>query len=335
MGARPTQSLVRSAYILIFAFMNIHAAPPILERLSALGDETRTRILALLERSELTVTELASVLQASQPTVSRHLKTLSVEGWVEARVDGRNRHYRMTPSLDEPARALWSIVRAEIGEGGVYADDTERAREVLKYRRLRSAEFFATAAERWDDVRRELFGSAAGLAPLLGLLEPDWTVADLGTGTGALAETLEPFVRRVIGVDRSEQMLDAARQRVRDLPGVELREGELESLPIEDGEVDLAILALVLHYVVDPPAVLGEVRRVLKPGGRLLLVDMRLHDRGGAYGEEMGHVWPGFEPERMESWLRDGGYDSVRLVPLPPDPDATGPLLFLASAINP
>jgi len=314
--------------------MNMTAAPPILERLSALGDETRARILALLERSELTVTELASVLQASQPTVSRHLKTLASEGWVEARVDGRNRHYRMTPSLDDPARALWSIVRDQIGEGGVYATDAERAREVLKYRRLRSAEFFATAAERWDDVRRALFGSAVGLTPLLGLLDPEWVVADLGTGTGALAEALAPFAGRVIGVDRSTQMLDAARQRVRDVANVELREGELEALPIADAEVDLAVLALVLHYVVDPPAVLGEVRRVLKPGGRLLLVDMRLHDRGGAYGEEMGHVWPGFEPERVESWLRDGGYRGVRLVPLPPDPDASGPLLFLASAIK-
>jgi len=326
---------VLSAHILIFAIMNITAAPPILERLSALGDETRARILALLERSELTVTELASVLQASQPTVSRHLKTLAGEGWVEARVDGRNRHYRMTPSLDEPARALWSIVRSEIGEGGVYAADSERAREVLKYRRLRSAEFFASAAERWDEVRKDLFGSAAGLTPLLGLLDEDWTVADLGTGTGALAETLAPFVGRVIGVDRSKQMLDAAKHRLRDAANVELREGELEALPVDDGEVDVAVLALVLHYVVDPPAVLAEVRRVLAPGGRLLLVDMRLHDRGGAYGQEMGHVWPGFESSRVEAWLRDGGYERVRIVPLPPDPDATGPLLFLASAINP
>lgn len=335
MGASPTQSLVRSAHILIFAIMNITAAPPILERLSALGDETRTRILALLERSELTVTELASVLQASQPTVSRHLKTLAGEGWVEARVDGRNRHYRMASSLDEPARALWAIVRAEIGEGGVYATDAERAREVLKYRRLRSAEFFASAAERWDEVRKELFGSAAGLTPLLGLLDEDWTVADLGTGTGALAETLAPFVSRVIGVDRSKQMLDAAKHRLGDASNVELREGELEALPIADGAVDVAVLALVLHYVVDPPAVLAEVRRVLGPGGRLLLVDMRPHDRGGMYGQEMGHVWPGFESGRVEAWLRDGGYERVRIVALPPDPDATGPLLFLASAINP
>jgi len=327
-----TQRVVPSANILIFAIMHTTSAPPILDRLSALGDETRSRILALLEGSEFTVTELSSVLQASQPTVSRQLKTLAAEGWVEARVDGRNRHYRMTPALDEPARGLWAIVRDEIGVGGIYATDAERAREVLKHRRLRSAEFFATAAERWDQVREELFGSAAGLTPLLGLLPGDWVVADLGVGTGSLSESLAPFVSRVIGVDRSAQMLEAAQHRLLMMDNVELREGELEALPIADGEVDVAVLALVLHYVVAPPSVLSEVRRVLKPGGRLLLVDMRLHDRGGAYGQEMGHVWPGFEPERVEGWLRDAGFDAVRVVPLPPDPDASGPLLFLASA---
>ena len=95
----------------VCVIMHTTTAPPILDRLSALGDETRTRLLALLERSELTVTELASVLHASQPSVSRHLKTLSDEGWVEVRVDGRNRHYRMTPDLDPSARAVWRIVR--------------------------------------------------------------------------------------------------------------------------------------------------------------------------------------------------------------------------------
>ncbi len=307
--------------------------PPILERLSALGDETRSRILALLERSEFTVTELATVLQASQPTVSRHLKTLAAEGWVEARADGRNRHYRMTPSLDEPARALWSIVRAEIGESGIYAADAERARPVLEQRRLRSAEFFASEAGRWDETRARLFGSAAGMTAMLGLVHADWVVADLGVGTGSLAEALAPFAARVIGVDRSAEMLAAAEHRLNRYHNVELRRGDLEELPVADGEVDLAVLGLVLHYVVDPPAVLAEANRVLRPGGRLLLVDMRRHDRGTAY-EEMGHVWPGFEDERVEAWLDDAGFDAVRVVPLPPDPEAQGPLLFLASAVK-
>ncbi|MSR20882.1 MAG: metalloregulator ArsR/SmtB family transcription factor [Gemmatimonadetes bacterium] len=315
--------------------MNMTTAPPILERLSALGDETRARILALLERSELTVTELASVLQAPQPGVSRHLKTLAAEGWVEARAQGRNRHYRLAPDLDEPARALWRIVRKEIGGSGIYAADAERARGVLERRRLRSAEFFAQAAERWDEVREQLFGPSANLLPMLGLLQEDWVVADLGVGTGALAETLAPFAARVIGVDRSEQMLAAARHRLGQTANVEIRRGDLERLPVADEELDVAVLALVLHYVVDPPAVLAEVRRALKPRGRLVLMDMRTHDRGPWYAEEMGHVWPGFEADQVRGWLVEAGFAHARVVPLPPSRDATGPLLFLASAVKP
>jgi len=311
--------------------MNTTVTSPILDRLSALGDETRARILALLERSELTVTELASVLQAPQPSVSRHLKTLAAEGWVEARVEGRNRHYRLAPSLDEPAKELWRIVREQIGEGGVYAADAERARAVLERRRLRSAEFFARAAERWDEMREHLFGPTANLMPLLGLIPSGAVVADLGVGTGTLAATLAPFASRVIGVDRSEQMLAAAALRLAGAPNVELRKGELERLPIGDGEIDLAVLALVLHYVVDPPTVLAEVRRTLRPGGRILLLDMRLHDRGPLYAEEMGHVWPGFDPERVRGWLVDAGFAEGRAIALPPGGDAKGPLLFLAS----
>ncbi len=318
----------------VFEFMNTIVAPPILDRLSALGDESRTRILALLERSELTVTELATVLQIAQPTVSRHLKTLAAEGWVEARADGRNRHYRLASGLDRVGLEIWRIVREAIGGEGVYAVDAERARGVLEQRRLRSAEFFATAAERWDEVREQLFGSAAGLAPLLGLIDARWTVADLGVGTGALAQTLAPFAGRVIGVDRSEQMLGAAAHRLDSHANVELRRGELEALPIGDAEVDVAILALVLHYVVDPPAVLREVHRITKTRGRLLLLDMRRHDGGPWDSEEMGHVWPGFETDRMSTWLSETGFTDVRVVPLPPDPKAGGPLLFLASATH-
>jgi ArsR family transcriptional regulator len=315
--------------------MNSITAPPILERIGTLRDETRTRILALLERSELNVTELASVLRLPQPSVSRHLKTLAAEGWVEARADGRNRYYRFAPALDESARALWQIVRGEVSGRGIYAVDAERARGALARRRLRSAEFFARAAARWDEVRAELFGPAAALAPLLGLLEPEWVVADLGTGTGALAETLAPFAGRVIGVDRSEEMLATAAHRLAHVRNVELRRGDLEALPIGDCEVDASVLGLVLHYVVDPPAVLREVRRVSKAGARLVLVDMQVHERGPRYAEEMGHVWPGFELEQVGQWLEGAGFTRVRVLPLPPDPRAAGPLLFLASARSP
>lgn len=312
--------------------MNTMSSAPFLERLSVLGDETRARLLVLLERSEFTVTELCAVLQAPQPTVSRHLKMLASEGWVVARADGRNRHYRVSPTLDDAALALWRAVRDGLGDDGVYATDSERARAVLEERRIRSTAFFAETAQGWDAMREELFGSGTALAPLLGLVEPEWTVGDLGAGTGALAARLAPFARRVVAVDRSEEMLGTARIRLEEVDNVEIRQGELEALPIDDAEIDLAILALVLHYVVDPPAVLAEARRALVRGGRLLVVDMRPHDRDTLGAEAMGHVWSGFEAERMTAWLDDAGFAHSRVVALPPDPGATGPLLFLASA---
>jgi len=311
--------------------MDTTAPPPILEHLSALGDETRTRLLLLLERSEFTVTELCAILQIPQPTVSRHLRTLAQDGWVAARAEGRNRHYRLSASLSPASRELWRVVREELGPDGAYAADAERARQVLAERRRRSAEFFAASAEQWDHLRRDLFGHHAELLPLFGLLDPRWTVGDLGTGAGGLAATLAPFVARVIGVDRSAAMLQAATRRLEGTENVELRRGELEALPIRDEELDVAVLALVLHYVVEPADVLAEVRRVLAPGGRLVVVEMRAHERGAEFAERMGHVWPGFEPQDLARWLTAAGFEHVHARPLPPDPEARGPLLFIAT----
>jgi len=322
------------SYMFVSVFMNTSIAPPILDRLSALSDETRTRILALVERSEFTVSELCSALQIPQPTVSRHLRTLAGDGWVVSRAQGRNRHYRMASDLDTASRDLWRLVREGLGQKGVYAADAERAREVLAERRRRSARFFAESAHRWDALRLELFGGRAEILPLFGLLDPSWTVGDLGTGTGGILALLAPFVNRVVGVDRSEEMLSVARRRLEGVANADLRVGHLEKLPLEDGELDVAVLALVLHYVVDPPDVLAEAYRVLRDGGRLIVLDMRAHERGPEYAEEMGHVWPGFELDRMEGWLKEAGFGPVHVRPLPPDPDALGPLLFIASGIR-
>lgn len=306
-------------------------APPVFDRLQTLGEETRARIVLLVEEHEFTVSELCAVLQAPQSTVSRHLKVLAADGWVRSRADGTSRHYGLA-ALDETAESLWSVVRAQVADSAVARGDAERARSVLARRRERSRDFFATAAPGWDALRSELFGRDATLLPLFGLLDPAWTVADLGAGTGALAERLAPFVGRVIAVDGSPEML--AELERRELAAVEARVGDLEDLPVSDAEVDVAMLLLVLHFVVHPPAALAEAFRALRPGGRLVLVDMREHDRD-AYRAEMGHVWLGFPPEQIETWGRRAGFEAVRTTPLAPDPDATGPLLFLTTMRKP
>ena len=203
-----------------------------------------------------------------------------------------------------------------------------RALEII----LGGEDLDAETAERWDAMRAELFGANSALAPMLGLIDSGWVIGDLGVGTGSMSERLAPFASRVIGVDRSEAMLETAAARLGSFDNVELRKGDLETLPMEDGELDLAILGLVLHYVADPPTVLAEVHRVLRPGGRLMVLDMRPHDKGVGYSEEMGHVWPGFEPERLQSWLEEAEFVESRVVALAPDPAAQGPALFVASA---
>jgi SAM-dependent methyltransferase len=304
---------------------------PILGQLSALGDETRARLLSLLEGGELTVSELCAVLQLPQPSVSRHLKTLSEAGWVRSRADGRNRHYRMADSLDRASRELWGLVREGLDREPVGVRDRERARAVLQERRRRSVAFFAAAADRWDELRIELYGRGADLIPLFAVLDPSWVVGDLGAGTGTLAERLAPFVRSVVAVDRSGPMLDTARARLRGIDNTEVRLGELEALPVEDGALDLAILSLVLHHVVDPKAALSEAFRVLRPAGRVLVVELREHERGAEYAKSMGHVWPGFGPETMSEWMTAAGFAHVHVRPVPPDLEASGPSLFVAT----
>jgi SAM-dependent methyltransferase len=305
---------------------------PIFDRLSALADATRSRLLLLLERHELTVGELCQVLQLPQSTVSRHLKLLGDEGWAAARAEGTSRRYRMPAErMDEAQRRLWAMVRGEVAALPQAASDAARLRSVLAERTTRSREFFSTAAGEWDRVRAELFGRRADLLGLLGLLDDGWTVGDLGCGTGQVAETLAPFVRRVVAVDASPEMLAAARARLEGAANVETRAGELEALPLADGELDAALLFLVLHYVAEPAEALAEAARALRPGGRLLVVDMLPHERE-EYRHAMGHLWQGFETERLRGWMEGAGLAAFRCIPLAPDPAARGPGLFAASA---
>ena len=303
----------------------------IYDRLSSLADPTRGRLLLLLDRHELTVGELCAVLQLPQSTVSRHLKTLGDEGWIVSRAEGTSRQYRMTSPLEPAARRLWQLVREQTGESTLARHDAERLRATLAERKLKSQEFFSGAASQWDAMRTELFGRRADVGALLGLLDESWTVGDLGCGTAPLTEALAPFVRRVVAVDSSRAMLAAARRRVGELDNVDLRHGELEALPIDDGELDAAVLFLVLHYTVDPERVLAEVRRALAPHGRLLLVDMVPHDHD-EYRQQMGHLWQGFSREQLTAWLEGAGFSGVRYTTLTPDPAAKGPGLFAASA---
>src|SRR5206468_4011509 len=219
----------------------------ILDRISALADPTRSRILLLLDGRELMVGELCAVLQLPQSTVSRHLKILSDEGWVVARGESTSRFYSMVQSrLDPSARRLWHVVRDQVSAAPVAAQDTRRLEGVLAQRvatrRSRSQVFFSTSHGAWDEMRADMIGNRTDLLALLDLLDERWVVGDLGCGAGHVSELLAPCVARVIAVDESGPMLSAARARLEMRPNVELRAGDIADLPIENGELDVALL---------------------------------------------------------------------------------------------
>jgi ArsR family transcriptional regulator len=307
-------------------------APAILDHLSALADTTRSRLLLLLDRHELTVSELCGIMQLPQSTVSRHLKALADTGWIAARAEGTSNLYAMTrDELDPSARRLWALVREQVGPTPAAAQDQRRVNTVLAERRSKSQEFFSSSAGQWDRLRDELFGERFHLAALPAFADAEWTVGDLGCGTGQMTAALAPFVKHVLAVDASAAMLQAARKRLQSFENVELRRGELEALPIDDGRLDAAMLALVLHHLPEPELALRDVSRVLKPHGRLLIVDMLPHERE-SYRQQMGHVWLGFSDEHVRRILNESGFGGVRVVPLSPDPKSKGPGLFVATA---
>jgi ArsR family transcriptional regulator len=302
------------------------------DHFTVLSDSIRVRMLVVLEGRELTVSELCDITQSPQSTVSRHLKTLSDGGWVTSRPDGTRRLY--TFPLDEQnasIQRLWDVVRDEAASSAPSSEDDRRLKLVLANRRTQSEAFFSSAAGQWDKLREELFGATSHLRALAGLLEPGSVVADLGCGTGKISEWIALFADRVIAVDASTEMLAAARTQLARYKNVQLRHGSLEKLPIADGELDVALMMLVLHHLPEPKRVLIEAARTLKPGGRLLVLDMLPHEHE-EYRQTMGHIWLGFDEKQMTRWLHAARFRTIRWHVLPPESKTKGPSLFVATA---
>lgn len=300
--------------------------------MGALADPIRLRLLRALEQHEFGVAELCDILQLPQSTVSRHLKVLADESWVTSRRQATVHLYRMSPAqLDAAARKLWVVAREQTEAWPAVKQDQLRLSRRLQERRQTSEAFFAGAAGQWDKLRDELYGRRFAQEAMLALLPEDAVVADLGCGTGFVASQLAPWVGRVIGVDGSAAMLKAAGRRTDELPNVELRRGDLTAIPVEDRTCDAALLLLVLSYVPEAPPVLRELARILKPGGRAVVVDLLPHDRDD-FRHRMGQQVLGFDLEQVRSLLTDTGMNVTRAATIPPEPDVKGPALFLAAA---
>lgn len=307
----------------------------LLAGLEALSDPVRLRLLRLLERHELGVAEMTDVLQMPQSSVSRHLKLLMDRGLVRSRGRGTTNLYRMVVSeLEAPARRLWLVAREQTEGWATLQHDRIRLERRLAERQRDSQAFFAGASSRWDRMRRELYGEAFTRSALCALLPSDAVVADLACGTGSVAAEIAPHVARVLAVDQSTAMLAAARKRAAGFRNVELLRGDLAALPIPDASVDAALLLLALTYVAEPQPAVEEMARILKPGGRAVIVDLLAHDRD-EFRREMGQLRLGFEPQALRALLTGAGLVRAATRELPTESGARGPALILASAARP
>lgn len=314
--------------------MKRQGSQPVSERLAALAEPLRLRFLRLLESQELSVGEIASVVQQPQSTVSRHLKVLADAGWVIKRHEGTATYFQVVAGeLDDAARGVWSAVREDAVSPTDLAEDERRARAVVAERRTDSLSFFGKHSGEWDHLRHELFGGRFTTVALLSLLRRDWVVADLGCGTGNAAEFLSPFVKHVFAVDLSGPMLSAARTRLAGLRNVTFVEAGVERTGLPAASIDAAVSVLVLHHLEDPSEAVRETRRVLRPdrgGGVALFVDMVTHDRD-EYRRNMGHKHLGFGKGDVVGMLNEAGFVDVVYHELPAEPQAKGPGLFVAT----
>lgn len=300
-----------------------------LDWLQTMADPTRVRLLRLLDREELSVSELCTILQLPQSTVSRHLKLLSGEGWVASRRDGNNHLYRVDQaSWNDSKQSLWSWVHQQAAETSTSQLDDRRLDQVLA-ERPQSDDFFSSAADQWDAMRVELFGPRVDASALAAAMSPGAVVGELGCGSAPLARLVSPFVGKVIAVDNSPAMISAAERQLKGCDNVSLRLASLDALPIEDNELDAAWLVLVLPYFAQPVSILREAARVLKPNAPLVIVDMSPHDRE-LYRQQMGHVRLGLAREQLEIWCKESGLVIGRFWKIPPDSSARGPALFSA-----
>ena len=301
--------------------------------MASLGDPARLRILRLLDRHELGVAELSDILQLPQSTISRHLKMLSDDEWIDARRAGTSHLSSLRSGLDTAQARLWHLSRERVAEWPIARQDEARLQRRLRDRQDDARRFFTGAAGEWDTTRAQLYGNDFTWHAVAALLPPDAVVADLGCGTGQLLGAIAPSVGRAIGVDNTPAMLEAAAARLADFSNVELLQGELESLPIDDRSLDAAVSVLALSYVAEPAACVAEIARALKAGGRVVIVDVAAHDRED-FRAQVGQNRLGFENDELAKLLSDAGFGGVRVRELPSAANVRGPALLLAGGIR-
>ncbi len=272
-----------------------------------LGDEARLRLLRVLSKERLNVSELTAVLGLAQSGVSRHLGLLKDAGLVAEEKDGGFSYYRVASTGNDTAAGLWPLLDSQFAvasaEASVRADDA-RLQEVL---RLRKENFDAHAGPDSRDARQLVPGrSWAAWSRALGLLMPRVKVADLGCGEGYLTVEAARWASKVIAVDRSAAVLTRAKAlaRRRRMTNIVWKRGELEKVPIADGTIDVALLSQALHHAQQPERAISEAARITAPGGRVLVLDLRTHEEQWVRAK-LGDRRLGFDDDELKSMLAD------------------------------
>lgn len=284
-----------------------------LKILRALADPTRLRIAALLEGQELSVNELQQITGLGQSRISTHLGLLADANLVASRRDGKRTYYRLAHGANPTEPDLLRPAIRGAADLPERASDLINLKRILDLRAHRERLLFNQVAGRFDRSYGPGRSWQAFGQMLLHLLPP-LTVADLGSGEGLLSELLALRCRKVIAVDNSEKIVEfgAAKARKAGLKNLEFRLGDLQNPPIDAGSVDLVILSQALHHAADPAKALGSAHRILKPGGQLLMLDLRQHHFVRAR-ELYGDHWLGFTESKLQQWLEAAGFDKIEI----------------------
>src|SRR3984885_7889089 len=298
------------------------AFPALTTMLKAAGEATRLRILALIPEAELTVSDLTEILRQSQPRLSRHLRLLAEAGLVERFREGSWAFFRLAERGGgaDIARAL--IARLDSADATIVRD-RERLTAVRKPRGAAAQTYFRRHAAEWDRIRKLHVADAAVEDAIRTALadKPIRALLDLGTGTGRMLEMFAGTIERGLGLDLSLDMLALARERLdrAGLKNCSVRQGDIYDLALPRDSFDVVIIHQVLHFLDDAPRAIREAVRVLRPGGRLLVVDFAPHDLE-FLREEHAHLRLGFAADTVSQWLEAAGLDIVRQQTLPPGP---------------
>jgi ubiquinone/menaquinone biosynthesis C-methylase UbiE/DNA-binding transcriptional ArsR family regulator len=294
--------------------------------LKAAGEATRLRILALLGEAELTVSELTDILRQSQPRISRHLRLLAEAGLVERFREGSWAFFRLDERGGAAQLARELILRLD-SEDAILARDRERLAAIRAQRAAAAQAYFRRHAAQWDRIRKLHVADAAVEEAVVDALAatPMRSLLDLGTGTGRMLELLGPQIERGLGLDLSLDMLALARARL-DRAGLKhcsVRQGDIYELTLPKDSFDVVVIHQVLHFLDDGGRAVAEAARVLRPSGRLLVVDFAPHDLE-FLRDEHAHRRLGFAPETITQWMSAAGLQVMLQKSLAPEPASDG-----------